>query len=93
MVMAKFPYKARSYLQLSAFGILMASRKTSIEIEEELFEETRQILGTTTLKQTVEEAFLRVLREQARREEVEALRTMYGMQLDDPDVMAAAWRT
>lgn len=91
--MAIFPYEALSNIQHTRSDISMASRKTSIEIEEELFEETRQILGTATLKQTVKEAFLRVLREQARREEVEALRTMRGMELDDPDVMAAAWRT
>jgi len=41
----------------------------------------------------VEEAFLEVLRERARREEVEALTTMRGMDLDDDEVMSGAWRT
>jgi glycosyltransferase involved in cell wall biosynthesis len=39
-----------------------------------------------------EEAFLEVVRAAARRQEVEALRTMEGMDLDDPDIMAGAWR-
>ena len=70
----------------------MPTRKTSIEIDEQLLKDARCILGTTTLKETVEEAFLRVWREQARREEVEALSATRGRGLDDPQVMAATWR-
>lgn len=70
----------------------MSTRKTSVEIDEELLEEVRAALGTATPKETVEEAFLQVLRERARREEAEALRNMEGMDLDDPDVMRGAWR-
>jgi Arc/MetJ family transcription regulator len=44
------------------------------------------------LKETVEEAFREIVRERARREEVEALASMEGMDLDDPAVMARAWR-
>ena len=71
----------------------MSTRKTSVEIDEELLEEVRRILGTSTLKETVNEAFLEVLRERARRREVEALAEMRGMELDDPEVMRSAWRT
>lgn len=70
----------------------MTSRKTTIEINEELLEQVRDALGTTTLKETVDEAFREVLRERARREEVEALSAMRGMDLDDAEVMAGAWR-
>lgn len=70
----------------------MATRKTTVEIDDELFEQVRNVLGTTTLRETVDEAFRRVLRERARREEVEALSTMRGMDLDDPETMATAWR-
>jgi Arc/MetJ family transcription regulator len=71
----------------------MGIRKTTLEIDEELFGEVQRILGTSTLKETVEQAFMEVLRERARREEVEALSTMRGMELDDPAVMAKAWRS
>jgi len=70
----------------------MTTRKTSVEIDEELLDEVQRALGTSTIRETVEEAFLEVLREPARREEVEALERMEGMDLDDEDVMAGAWR-
>lgn len=67
--------------------------KTSIEIDPALADRVREVLGTVTLKDTVEEAFLEVLREQARRAEVVALERMEGLDLDDPAVMSGAWRT
>ena len=70
----------------------MTTRKTTVEIDDQLFEEVRRILGTATLKETVEGAFLEVVRDRARRKEVEALRVMDGMDLDDPEVMEGAWR-
>jgi Arc/MetJ family transcription regulator len=70
----------------------MATRKTSIEIDESLLNRARNALGTATLRETVEEAFLEVLRERARRDEVAALSSMRGMDLDDEKVMAKAWR-
>ena len=71
----------------------MSRRKTSIEIDEGLLDRVRQALGTSTIKETVEEAFLEVLRERARRDEVDALACMRGMDLDNAEVMAGAWRT
>lgn len=70
----------------------MSIRKTTVEIDEGLYAKVRRALGTATLRETVEEAFLEVLRERARREEVEALTRMDGMELDDEEVMAGAWR-
>jgi Arc/MetJ family transcription regulator len=71
----------------------MAVRKTSVEINEELLSAVQEVLSTATLKETIEEAFREVLRAEARREEVEALSTMRGMDLADPDVMSRAWRS
>jgi Arc/MetJ family transcription regulator len=71
----------------------MAVRKTSVEINEELLSAVQEVLSTATLKETIEEAFREVLRAEARREEVEALSTMRGMDLTDPDVMSRAWRS
>lgn len=67
-------------------------RKTSVEINEKLLEAVRKILGTKTVKETVEMAFREVVRAEARREEVEALASMRGMELDRPEVMGGAWR-
>ena len=69
----------------------MSVRKTSVEINEELLNDVQRVLATATLKETIEEAFREVLRAEARREEVEALSTMRGLDLADPDVMSKAW--
>ena len=71
----------------------MAIRKTSVEINEELLTAAQRILATATIKDTIEEAFREVLRAEARREEVEALSTMRGMDLADEDIMSGAWRS
>ena len=68
-------------------------RKTSVEINEELLEAVQEVLATKTLKETIEEAFREVVRIRARREEVEALSAMKGMDLDKPEIMKRAWRT
>jgi Arc/MetJ family transcription regulator len=70
----------------------MSVRKTSVEINEELLSAVQEVLSTATLKETIEEAFREILRVKARREEVEALSTMSGMDLMDPEVMSGAWR-
>lgn len=67
-------------------------RKTSVEINPELLVAVQQVLSTTTIKDTIEEAFREVLRAEARREEVEALAAMDGMDLSNPAVMSGAWR-
>jgi Arc/MetJ family transcription regulator len=71
----------------------MSIRKTSVEINEELLSAVQRVLSTATIKETIEEAFREILRAEARREEVEALSTMRGMDLADPDVMAKTWRS
>jgi len=71
----------------------MSVRKTSVEINEELVAAVQRVLSTATLNETIEEAFREVLRADARREEVEALSTMSGMDLADQDVMSRAWRS
>jgi Arc/MetJ family transcription regulator len=71
----------------------MSVRKTSVEINEELLTAVQRVLSTATIKDTIEEAFREILRAEARREEVEALSMMRGMDLADQDVMSGAWRS
>ena len=47
---------------------MAATRKTSVEINEELLRLVQGILATTTVRETVEEAFREVVRARARRE-------------------------
>ncbi|MFQ5737515.1 MAG: hypothetical protein ACE5JX_00745 [Acidobacteriota bacterium] len=70
----------------------MATRKTSVAIDEGLLSSVQEVLSTKTIKDTIEQAFLEVLRVRARREEIQALAKMDGMELTADDVMAGAWR-
>jgi Arc/MetJ family transcription regulator len=70
----------------------MSTRKTSVTIDEQLLEAARKVLSTRTVRDTIEGALREVLRVRARREEVEALSTLEGMDLDDDEIMAGAWR-
>lgn len=72
---------------------MSATRKTSVEIDLELFAAVRRALSTATLRETIEEAFREILRAQARREEVAALSRIEGLDLADETVMAGAWRS
>jgi Arc/MetJ family transcription regulator len=71
----------------------MGTRKTSVEINEELLTAVQRILETTTIKDTIEQAFREVMRAEARRQEVETLTRMKGLDLADPQVMGGAWRS
>jgi Arc/MetJ family transcription regulator len=67
--------------------------RISIEIDNELLSAAQRAFATTTLAETIEEALREVLRAKSRRDEVEALSTMRGMDLADPVAMARAWRS
>jgi Arc/MetJ family transcription regulator len=67
-------------------------RKTTVEVDEELFERTRAVLGTRGLKATVQRAFEEVLALHARRQVIQQLQEMDGLDLDRPEVMGEAWR-
>jgi Arc/MetJ family transcription regulator len=69
-----------------------AVRKSTLQLDQELYERARGVLGTRGLKATVERAFEEVLATDARRRALQQLRRMDGLDLDQPDVMASAWR-
>ncbi len=67
-------------------------RKTSFEVDFAKVASAKEILGTTTLTATIDAALDEVIRLQRRRQLVELLFTPGRLELDDPDVMAGAWR-
>lgn len=67
-------------------------RKTTLEIDDAVLEDARRILGTRGIKDTVDAALRQVRVQDARRELLEQLRTLDGLDLDDPEVMGSAWR-
>lgn len=71
----------------------MGYRKTRVDINSELLIEVQRALETSTIRETVEEAFREVLRHRARTEEVRVLRQMDGLDLAEAGVMAGAWRS
>ena len=68
-------------------------RKTSVDIDDYLIEQVRSVLGTSSIKETIDSALREVLRVDARRQEIRALAEMDGMDLANRDVMAKAWRS
>ena len=67
-------------------------RKTSFQVDFEKVNSAKQILGTKSLTDTVDAALDEVIKLQQRRQLVELLFTPGTLQLDDPVVMAGAWR-
>jgi hypothetical protein len=67
-------------------------RKTSFELDFAKADAARRILGTKTLTETVDAALDEVVKREQRRKLVELFHTPGLLALNDPDVMAGAWR-
>lgn len=65
---------------------------TTIEIDQIKFANVKTILGTATLRETVDRSFDEVITRAARERSVQRLQEMNGLDLDKPKVMADAWR-
>jgi Arc/MetJ family transcription regulator len=66
--------------------------KRLIEVDDDKLNEVRQILGTQTLKATVDAALDEVLALDRRRRALLAGRGISVNELADPDARRAAWR-
>jgi Arc/MetJ family transcription regulator len=62
-----------------------------MEIDPDLLDAAKSVLGTTTIRDTVDAAPSEVVRYQAVREHLRDMRTLDGLDLDDPEVMVQAW--
>ena len=65
--------------------------KTSIDIDDRLIEQGRNLLGTKSINETVDRAVLEVVRSEARREEIRALAQMDRLDISNEQIMAEAW--
>ena len=70
----------------------MSRRRTLVEIDPELLDAAKSFLGTTTIKDTIDRALREIVRSQVTGEHLRDMRTLEGLDLDDPEVMAQAWR-
>lgn len=68
------------------------TRTTTIEIDEAKLADVKQVLGTQTLRETVDRSFDEVLARAARQRSIDRLRKMEGLDLDKAKVMQGAWR-
>lgn len=67
--------------------------KTSVDIDSDLLERARSLLGTSSIKETIHCALREIVRAEARRQEVAALVAMDGLDLADREIMKNAWRS
>lgn len=65
---------------------------TQIDLDQALLTSAAEILGTSTKKDTVNEALRLVVQGDLRRRHLEELAAGALPDLADPDVMAGAWR-
>lgn len=68
------------------------TRTTTVEIDQSKLASVRRVLGTRTLRETVDRSFDEVLARAARASAITRLQKMNGIDLDKPQVMAKAWR-
>jgi Arc/MetJ family transcription regulator len=66
--------------------------KRLVDIDDGLLDEATQVLGASTMKETVNRALEEVVLASRRRRHAARLTAMEGLDLDDPDVMSGAWR-
>jgi uncharacterized protein (DUF362 family) len=66
--------------------------RTTLVLDQRKLAKARRVLRTKGIKDTVEAALDEVIAYEARRRAVEQLRNMDGLDLDDPKIMAKAWR-
>lgn len=67
-------------------------RKTSFEIDPAKVQAAKEILGTTTLTDTVDAALSEVVKLRQRKTLMELLFRPGALALDDPETMSGAWR-
>jgi Arc/MetJ family transcription regulator len=73
---------------------LPMTRRTTIEMDEQLLEDAQAVLGTRGLKQTVDRALTEVVRTARRRALADRLTSGTGLDFDDETIKAArGWRT
>ena len=70
----------------------LSMHRTTLVLDEQKLAAARRLLGTKGIKDTVERALDEVIQADLRRQAFERLRTLDGLDLDDPAVMDNAWR-
>ena len=67
--------------------------KTSVDIDSDLLEQARSLLGTSSIRETIHHALREIVWAETRRQEVAALVAMDGLDLADREIMKNAWHS
>jgi Arc/MetJ family transcription regulator len=67
----------------------MAVKRTTLDIDEEMLDKAREILGTRGIRDTVDEALREIVRREAGRRLIARLQE--NEDLRNPEIMAKAW--
>jgi Arc/MetJ family transcription regulator len=73
-------------------GYSAAVRKTSVTVDEELIARASAVLGTRSLRETIQRSLEEVVAQDLRQRHIERLKRGEFDDLSDRAVMAAAWR-
>jgi Arc/MetJ family transcription regulator len=66
--------------------------KTALRLDEELLDQAREVLGTSSATETIHAALAEVVARRGRERLFERLRTQDGVDLADDSVMSGAWQ-
>ena len=66
--------------------------KKLIDVDTDALDEARRILGTKSYKETVNAGLREIIAAEARRREIVRFLDPAPRDIDDPDVVATAWR-
>ena len=66
--------------------------KRILDIDDDLLAEATEILDTGTVEETINHALAEAIRVRVLRRHILQLSTMEGLDLDNDEVMARAWR-
>ena len=66
--------------------------KRLVDIDDDLLAEASSVLGSSTMKETVNRSLESVVLAARRRRHADRLQSMDGLDLDKPEVMSGAWR-
>ena len=66
--------------------------KRLVDVDDDLLERARELLGAATMKETVNAALGEVVAAELRRRHLRRLVSGEGLDLADDEVMAGAWR-
>lgn len=66
--------------------------KKLVDIDEDTLAQATEILGAATMKEAVNRALAEVVLLAERRTHADRLANMHGLDLDDDQIMAGAWR-